>query len=63
MILQIVSVSKSVQKLAKGKKFYFKVENLKLLPGDYEVEVSEKGISRFKNVSKDVEYYIALETA
>ena len=46
-----------------NQKFYFKVENLKLLSGDYEVEVSEKGISRFKNVSKDVEYYIALETA
>ena len=46
-----------------GKKFYFKVENLKLLSGDYEVEVSEAGISRFKNVNKDVEYYIALETA
>jgi len=57
------SIEVGAESPAKGKKFYFKVENLKLLPGDYEVEVSEKGISRFKNVSKDVEYYIALETA
>ena len=46
-----------------NQKFFFKVENLKLLSGDYEVKVSSKGISNFKNVNKDVEYYIALETA
>ena len=39
------------------------IENLKLLSGDYDVEVSTKGISRFKNVNKNIEYYIALETA
>ena len=44
-------------------KFYFKVENLKLLSGDYEVQVSHKGISNFKNLSKNVEYFIALEAA
>ena len=57
------SIEVGAESPAKGKKFYFKVENLKLLSGDYDVQVSEKGISRFKNVSKDVEYYIALETA
>ena len=46
-----------------NQKFYFKVENLKLLSGDYEVKVSSKGISNFKNVSKDIQYFIALETA
>ena len=46
-----------------NQKFFFKVENLKLLSGDYEVKVSSKGISNFKNVNKDVEYFIALETA
>jgi len=46
-----------------NQKFFFKVENLKLLSGDYEVLVSSKGISKFKNVNKDVEYFIALETA
>ena len=46
-----------------NQKFYFKVENLKLLSGDYEVKVSSKGISNFKNINKDIEYFIALETA
>ena len=46
-----------------NQKFFFKVENLKLLSGDYEVKVSSKGISNFKNVNKHVEYFIALETA
>ena len=42
-------------------KFWFKVENLKLLPGSYSVEVSSKNISRFSNSNVDIEYYIALE--
>ena len=42
-------------------KFWFKVENLKIIPGTYDVEVSSKNISRFKNSNLDVEYYIALE--
>ena len=46
-----------------NQKFFFKVENLKLLSGDYEVKVSSKGISNFKNINKDIEYFIALETA
>ena len=43
--------------------FYFKVENLKLLSGDYKVEVSSKGISHFNNVAKPIEYFIALEAS
>ena len=43
--------------------YYFKVENLKLLSGDYKVQVSEKGISHFTNVNKSIEYFIALEAA
>ena len=42
-------------------KFWFKVENLKLLPGSYSVEVSSKNISRFSNSNVDIEYFIALE--
>ena len=42
-------------------KFWFKVENLKLIPGSYSVEVSSKNISRFSNSSIDIEYFIALE--
>ena len=42
-------------------KFWLKVENLKLLPGSYDVQVSEKKISYFKNSNLDIEYFIALE--
>lgn len=39
----------------------FKIENLKILDGNYEVYVSSKGISNFKNKDVDLEYFIALE--
>ena len=42
-------------------KFWFKVENLKLIPGAYEVEVSSKKISHFTNTKMGVQYWIALE--
>ena len=42
-------------------KFWFKVENLKLLSGTYNVGVSSKNISYFKNTKVDIEYWIALE--
>jgi len=41
--------------------FYFKVENLKMLDGDYDVSVSSKSISHFKNKKLPIEYWIALE--
>ena len=41
--------------------FFFKVENLKLLDGTYDVEVSSKNISHYKNKNSDIEYWIALE--
>ncbi len=46
---------------AEAYKFWFKVENLKLLPGSYDVQVSAKKISYFKNSNFDIEYFIALE--
>ena len=41
--------------------FNFKIENLKIIPGDYDVAVSSKSISHFKNKVKPIEYWIALE--
>jgi len=41
--------------------FYFKVENMKLLDGNYDVEISAKNISHYTNKSTDIEYWIALE--
>jgi len=42
-------------------KFWFKVENLKLIPGSYDVKVSSKKISHFTNNKMGVQYWIALE--
>jgi len=39
----------------------FKIENLKILPGNYNVSVSSKGISHFNNADIELEYFIALE--
>jgi len=39
----------------------FNIANLKLLPGDYQVEVSSKLISHFVNSESNVEYWIAVE--
>ena len=41
--------------------FNFKVENIKVLPGTYNVVVSQKLLSRFTSTSHDLTYYIALE--
>jgi len=41
--------------------FYFKVENLKMIEGDYDVDISDKNISQFVN-NTDIVYWIALET-
>jgi len=40
-------------------KFIFLADNIKLLPGDYNISISSKGLSHF--ISEDVEYWIALE--
>ena len=41
--------------------FNFKVENMKILPGTYDVVVSQKLLSRFTNKNHDLTYFIALE--
>ena len=41
--------------------FNFKVENIKILPGTYDVVVSKKLLSRFTSQNYDLKYYIALE--
>ena len=41
--------------------FNFKVENLKVLPGSYDVVVSQKLLSKFTCRQHDLTYYIALE--
>lgn len=42
--------------------FFFKVENMKLMEGNYDVEISSKNISHLSSKNRSVEYWIALET-
>lgn len=42
-------------------KFYFKTENLKLIPNDYEVQISSDLISNFNSDGGDLNYFIAVE--
>lgn len=41
--------------------FNFKIENLKLIPGSYDVVISKKLLARFTNSEYNLDYYIALE--
>lgn len=41
--------------------FNFKIENIKLIPGSYEVVISQKKLSRFYSERYNLTYYIALE--
>ena len=40
--------------------FNFKVENIKIIPGKYDVVISSKLLARFVNKENGVTYYIAL---
>lgn len=42
--------------------FVFRVDNLKLLPGDYRVDVTDKVVSQFTHTQLDLKYWIALES-
>ncbi len=41
---------------------YIKAENLKIIPGDYDVALSKAKIAHFINKKVQIEYWIALET-
>ena len=41
--------------------FNFKVENMKIIPGAYDVVISSKLLSKFTNTNMSLVYYIALE--
>ena len=44
-------------------RFVFKTENMKMIPGNYDVEVSSKGISHFTLQGQKLEYWIATEAS
>ena len=50
-----------VGETAKEFVFNFKVENIKIIPGAYDVVVSSKLLSQFTNEAYNLKYYIALE--
>jgi len=55
------SYSVAVGETDKEFSFNFKVENIKIIPGSYDVVVSSKLLSEFKNSTYNLKYYIALE--
>ncbi len=55
------SYSIEVGETDKNFTFNFKVENIKIIPGAYDVVVSQKLLSRFTNSKFNLTYYIALE--
>ena len=55
--LEIADVARS----AEAFNFVFNIGNFKIISGDYDVSISSKLISHFKNKDLDVEYWIALE--
>ena len=44
-------------------RFVFKTENMKMLPGNYDVEISSKGISHYIMQGQKLEYWIATESS
>ena len=55
---QVVLDEKSGHKF----KFVFKTENMKMIPGNYDVEISSKGISHFSLQGTKLQYWIATES-
>lgn len=39
----------------------FLTDNLKMIPGTYNVQISSKGLASFKNEKQDIEYWVATE--
>ena len=43
-------------------KMIFKLENIKMISGSYDVKISSKGVSHFKHKTLNVQYWISTET-
>ena len=44
-------------------RFVFKTENMKMIPGNYDVQISSKGISHWELQGQKLEYWIATEAS
>ena len=56
-----ITVGETSNYFCKNFSYNFKVENIKILPGNYEVVVSQKLLSRFKSKNQELTYFIALD--
>ena len=56
---QVVLDEKSGHKF----RFVFKTENMKMVPGNYDIEISSKGISHFSLQGAKLQYWIATEAS
>lgn len=62
-VVDVSNLSLGKSKSDKDYRLVIKVENLKILPGSYDVQLSSRGISNFKHKSLKLEYFIAVESA
>ena len=53
--------SLKVGKTNQNFEFNFKIENIKLIPGSYDVQISQKNLAKFTNSNYNLDYFIALE--
>ena len=56
-----ITVGETSNYFCKNFSFNFKVENIKILPGNYAVVCSKNNLSRFTSKNQDLTYFIALE--
>jgi hypothetical protein len=56
-------VLENVDAGGKSYKLIFKTENLKMIPGNYDVEISSRGIAKFIGNNDNLVYYVTLETS
>ena len=54
------SVSIDTQEYSRSFRYWFKIENLKMIPADYTVDIGEKRVARFTGAS--VSYWVAMES-
>ena len=57
----IIEIDSELQPADVDFNFIFNISSLKLIQGDYDVEISSKLISHLVHKSEDLEYYIAVE--
>lgn len=62
-IVDAASLSLGKSKVTEPYRLVIKVENLKLLNGEYDVKLSSRGISHFVNKGSKISYFISVESA